>query len=121
MAGQNDAVRAWKYTCNDGVTTYRLRAKTAIVEQVDGASAVKVGGESCSTEVALPPRGFRPRRVYVQDATGKTRSVVCYDADCPLATEGETVSIQTAGDATSFESSGIMLEERRPRGIVDQS
>lgn len=121
MAGQNDAVRAWKYTCNDGTTTYRLRAKTAIVAQVDGTPATKVGGESCSSEVPLPPKGFRPRRVYVHDATGKTRSVVCYDAAAPLAVQGVTINIQYAGAETAFTSDGIMLEERRPRGIVDQS
>lgn len=121
MAGQSDAVRAWKYTCNDGVTVYRLRAKTAIVAQVDGESAVKVGGVTCSTETPLPPGGFRPRKVYLQDASGHTRTVVAYDADAPIVTEGETVSLQYAGDATSFESSGCLLEERKPRGIVDQS
>lgn len=121
MAGQSDAVRAWKYTCNDGITVYRLRAKTALVSQVDGESAAKVGGVTCSTETPLPPGNFRPRRVYVQSAAGVTRAVVAYDADAPIVTEGETILLQYAGDGTSFESSGCLLEERKPRGIVDQS
>lgn len=121
MAGQSDAVKAWKYTCNDNTTFYRLRGKTAIIAQQTAGLAVKVGGAACSTEVPLPPRGFRPRRVYCHDAGGHTRSVIAFEATAPIVTQGETINIQYAGAETAFTSDGILLEERRPRGIVDQS
>jgi len=121
MAGQNDAMRAWTYTCNDGVTTYRLRAKTAIVAQVNGSSEAKVGGATAAATVPLPPRGFRPRRVYVYSAANVKRSVVLYDADAPLRAAAETILIQTAGSETSFTSTGGVLEEKIRAGITDNS
>lgn len=119
MAGQSDAMRAWTYTSNSGARTFRLRAKTAIVAQVDGSSNVKVGGASSSSAVALPPRGFRPRKVYCTSAAGVKRAVVLYDADAPLATQGEVITLQYAGAETVFTSTGCLLEERILAGITD--
>jgi hypothetical protein len=120
MAGQNDAVRMWKYTHASGAV-YRLRAKTAIVAQVDGALAPKVGGEAAAITDPLPPRGFRPRKVYVTSAAGVKRSVVLYEEDAPLATAGTEITLQYAGAETTFTSTGGMLGQKKPAGITDPS
>lgn len=121
MAGQNDAVRRWQYTCDNG-DVYRLRAKTAIVSQVDGGAAPKVGGEAASMADPLPPRGFKPRVAYVTDATGITRQVVCYDTVCALwAVDETTINLQLAGAETAFTGNKYGRAERNPRGIADNA
>lgn len=121
MAGQSDKVRRWKYTCDNG-QTYRLRAKTAIVAQVDGALAPKVGGEAASMADPLPPKGFRPRVAYVTDGTGLTRQVVCYDTSCALfATDGTTINLQLDGAETAFTGNKHNRSEHNPRGIADNA
>lgn len=120
MASQSDNVIAWEYTCDDGVTKYRLRASKAITDQQTAGLATKVGGQAATVAIALPPVGFKPRRVYVSNAAGTVlRSVVCYETDAPLVTAGETIILQNAGDGVVFTSSGAMLGERKRRGIVN--
>lgn len=118
MAGQSDAMVAWKYTHATGAV-YRLRAKAAVVAQVDAIPNVKVGGEVAAVTDPLPPRGFRPRKVYVVDANNHKRSVVLYEEGAPLATAGVTILLQYAGAETSFTSTGGMLGQRVPGGITD--
>ena len=122
MAALSDNARAWTYTTGGG-DTFRLRAKAEMVAQVTGGAAVKVGGSAAAVTVALPVKGFRPRRVYVTDvATGAIRrSVVIYDATAPLATAGETITLRYLGADTSFESTGGVLGEKLPAGIAQQS
>lgn len=120
MAGQSDAMRMWKYTHATGAV-YRLRAKAALVAQVTGGAAVKVGGAAAAVTDPLPPRGFKPRRVYVVDASNNKRAVVLYEENAPLATAGETINLQFAGAETSFTSTGGMAGQRVPGGITDPS
>jgi hypothetical protein len=120
MAGQSDNVIAWKYTDDEG-NFYRLRAKKAITDQLNGSSDPKVGGEAADQSIALPPRGFRPRKRYVT-YNGLIRSVVCYDTTCDLwAVANTTVSLQTAGDTQSFTATKMRLSERVRGGIVSSS
>jgi hypothetical protein len=118
MAGQSDAVRMWKYTAAAG-KFFRLRAKTAIVAQQTGGAAVKVGGTAAAVSDPLPPRGFRPRKCYVTDASGHKRSVVCYEESAPLFTAGEVITLQYAGSETVFTSAGGTLGQKLPAGITD--
>lgn len=120
MAGQSDKVRMWKYTHASGAV-FRLRAKTAIVAQVDGSSNVKVGGSAAAVTDPLPTKGFRPRKVYVTSAAGVKRSVVLYEENAPLATAGETIQLQYDGTETTFTSTGGMLGQKKPAGISDPS
>ncbi|HEY9758871.1 MAG TPA: hypothetical protein V6C97_27125 [Oculatellaceae cyanobacterium] len=122
MAALSDNAKAWTYTTG-AADTFRLRAKSEMVAQLDGSSNVKVGGAAAATTVSLPVKGFRPRRVYVVDqATGAIRrSVVLYDADAPLATAGTTITLRYNGADTVFESTGGILGEKLPAGIAQQS
>lgn len=122
MAALSDNAKAWTYTVRAGVT-YRLRAKSEMVAQVTGGAAVKVGGSAAATTVPLPVRGFRPRRVYVVDSATKAirRSVVLYEADAPLATAGETITLRYNGVDTTFESTGGFLDQKVPAGITQAS
>jgi hypothetical protein len=79
----------------------------------------KVGGTLAEITDPLPPRGFKPRKVYVVDANGHKRSVVLYEESAALATAGETINLQYAGAETSFTSTGGMLGQRVPAGITD--
>ena len=120
MAGQSDNIVAWRYTDDEG-NFYRLRAKKAITDQVNGSAEVKVGGQAADAAVALPPTGFRPRRRYVT-YNGIIRSVVCYDTACDLwTTAGTTVSLQTSGDTQTFTYTKGRLSERVRGGIVSSS
>jgi hypothetical protein len=113
-------VVAWRYTADDGVTHYRLRAKKALVDQTGAGSAVKVGGQAATVSVPLPPRGFRPRRVYVASADGTVkRSVVAYSSSALIAAGGETITLASGGADTVFTSTGGVLGERRRAGITD--
>lgn len=120
MAGLSGNMIAWRYTRNNGTTHYRMRAKKALTDQQTAGLAVKVGGQAATISTPLPPQGFRPRRVYVANG-GVKRAVVCYTADAPLVTAGETINIQYGADSTSFESTGELLEERGRAGITDAS
>lgn len=120
MAGQSDNIVAWKYTDDEG-NEYRLRAKKAITDQVNGSLAVKVGGAAADVTIPLPPRGFKPRVRYVA-AGGVVRQVVCYDTTCDLwATPGTTIEIQTGGNATSFTATRGRRSEKVRGGIVSSS
>lgn len=120
MAGLSGNMIAWTYTRNNGTTTYRMRAKKALTDQVTGGAAVKVGGAAAASTVPLPPQGFRPRRVYVNNG-GVKRAVVAYEANAPIVTAGETINIQYGADSTAFTSTGELLEERGRVGITDNA
>lgn len=121
MAGLDHSARRWTYTAKGGVT-YRLRATAAIVSQVDGSSNVKVGGSAAAVTVPLPPRGFKPRRVYVHnDANNVTRAVVAYEDDAPICTAGETINLQYGDTSIAFTSLGAGPSEKLPAGIADNS
>lgn len=121
MAGQSDNMIAWEYTCDDNTTKYRLRAKKALTDQLDGGN-VMVGGQAATASIALPPQGFRPRKVYVTGGTPTAiRTVVAYAPGAPILTAGKTISIQHKGDATVFTSGAAVLGERKRLGIVDSA
>lgn len=121
MAGQSDNMKAWEYTCDDNATKYRLRAKAALVAQLDGGN-VMVGGQAATAAIPLPPIGFRPRKVYVTNADGSAiRTVVAYAPGAPILTAGKTITIQHDGDGTLFTSGGAVLGERKRLGIVDSA
>lgn len=121
MAGQSDNMIAWEYTCDDGTTKYRLRAKKALTDQLDGAN-VMLGGQAATVSIPLPPIGFRPRKVYCTGGSPTViRTVVAYAPAAPILTAGKTVSIQHKGDATTFTSGGAVLGERKRLGIKDSA
>lgn len=114
-------MRRWRYTTDTG-QNFRMRAKAALVEQQDGALAVKVGGEAAAMSDPLPPKGFKPRVAYVTSAAGVTRAVVCYTNDAPLyATDGTTINLEYGDASTAFTGNKHNRSEKIPRGIADNS
>lgn len=111
--------KVWKYTTDDN-KTYRKRLATYIATQVNGSSAVKVGGEQADTNDYKWPRGFTPRKAKVFDAvSGTSREVVCFDNTCDLfAVAGTTIQLNVGQPPvlTTFTRYGIVGE----RGDDDQ-
>ena len=79
---------AWTYV-NEHQTSYRVRAKYAIVAQPVGTGGL-VGGSSADADTPRMPLGLKPRYVIVAgNTTKKIRKVTCYDTSCALWT-GDT-------------------------------
>lgn len=114
-------VVAWTYTDDNG-ETYRLRAKKGLVDQVNGSSAVLVGGAAATVAVPLPPIGFRPRRAYIAGGTPQViRSVVVYENGAPIMTGGTEILINHKGVEATFASTGGRLAESVRGGIVSST
>jgi len=97
------AREAWTYTRDDGTTTLRRGAQSAIVSQVGVSTNPKVGGSSAAGTVPQHPNGLKPRVCLVQSAGGIRRRVVCYTVASELYTGVETtINLDVDGASTAF-------------------
>jgi hypothetical protein len=113
MASQNKI--GWAYICDDGSTEYAYQASKAITDQVNGSSAVKVGGEAVGSQ-ARAPQGFKPRtRTFANAAGTVRRQVICYDTACDAWTlAAPTLTLEVAGsDVTMTGTKGKRGERQR--------
>lgn len=95
----------WTYVSDTG-TSYAIAATKAITDQVNGSSAVKVGGSAAATTVPRLPTHIKPRYVKVTNG-GVTRRVIAYDTTCDLWTvEGTTITLEKAGSDVAFTRDG---------------
>jgi len=106
MARLSESRIAWTYTADNG-TQYRMAAVAAYTSQD------KQGGADGSAVAAVRPSNFKPRRVSVRNATlGISRVVPLYEAGAPLASEGETITLNHDTDSYVFVSDGNPLPEQ---------
>lgn len=103
----------WAYVADDGTTKYAVQATKAITDQVNGSSAVKVGGEAVGDQ-QRPPAGFRPRTRTFKNATGTVRKqVVVYDTSCDAWTlAAPTLTLETGGADVTFTGTAAKTGER---------
>jgi len=103
----------WAYTADDGSTEYAMQATKAITDQVNGSSAVKVGGAAVGSQ-ARPPMGFKPRTRVFKNAAGTVRkSVVIYDTTCDAWTlAAPELTLETAGADVTFTGTAAKTGER---------
>ena len=95
---------AWTYTADDG-TAYRVAAEKGITDQA------KQGGASGAAVALAKPPTLKMRRVTVKSAAHGSRVVPLYDVGAPLATAGETVTLNADTDSFTFTSRGNPLPE----------
>lgn len=102
---------AWSYTADDG-NVYRVAAQKALTDQA------KLGGSAAAGTVPEKPSAIKMRQVTVSNATGQSRVLACYEAGAPIATGGETINANYAGDVAAFTSNGGFIPEGGPRRNV---
>jgi hypothetical protein len=95
---------AWTYTADDG-TDYRVAAEAGIVGQA------KQGGSAGDTVALAKPASLKMRRVTVKSAAHGSRVVPMYSVGAPIATAGETISLNADTDQFTFTSRGNPLPE----------
>jgi hypothetical protein len=119
MGSKNKIV--WAYTCDDGATEYAMQASKGITDQVNGSSAVKVGGAAGGSQTR-PPKGFKPRtRTFVNAAGTVRRQVICYDTSCDAwALAAPTLTLENGGSDVSFTGTNAKAGERQ-RDITRQA
>src|SRR5512146_1721867 len=112
---------AWTYTDDLG-NDYRVKARKAITDQVDGSSNVIVGGSAASATVERPPKGLTMRHVFVDNGSGVVRKVIVYEPTAPLYTTiGQTVSLMTGTAEASFTWRGSRTGEVYKNGCGQAS
>lgn len=109
-------IKNWEYTDDNG-NVYRRGAGAWIVSQVNGSSAVKVGGAAADTNSLKWPSSLKPRVAKVYDAvSGTRRNVVCFDTTCDLwAVAGTTIQLNLGQPSvlTTFTRYGVSGERGR--------
>lgn len=101
---------AWTYTADDG-NTYRVAAMKAMTDQN------KLGGSAAAATLPEKPSAIKMRRVTVSNGV-ISRVLPCYEPGAPIATAGETVNANRAGDSHAFTSNGGFIPEGGPRKNV---
>lgn len=101
---------AWTYTSDDG-HNYRVAAMKAMTDQD------KLGGSAALGTLPEKPSAIKMRRCTVSDGT-YSRVVPVYEPGAPIATAGETVNVNRAGDSRSLSSNGGVIPEGGPRKNV---
>lgn len=111
MANMNKI--GWTYVADDGTTEYAMQATKAITDQLNGSSAVKVGGEAVGSQ-PRPPQGFKPRTRVFKNATGTVRKeVVIYNTTCDAWTlAAPELTLETAGADVTFTGTAAKRGER---------
>lgn len=101
---------AWTYTADDG-NTYRVAAQKAMTDQA------KLGGSAALGTLPEKPSAIKMRRCTVSDGT-YSRVVPVYETGAPIATAGETVNVNRAGDVRTLTANGGFIPEGGPRKNV---
>lgn len=101
---------AWTYTADDG-NDYRVAAQKAMTDQS------KLGGSAAAGTLPEKPSAIKMRRCTVSDGT-YSRVVPVYEPGAPIATAGETVNVNRAGDVRTLSSNGGTIPEGGPRKNV---
>ena len=106
---------AWIYTADDG-TFYRVAAEKGIVDQA------KQGGADGSAVAVPKPPDLKMRRVTVKSAAHGSRVVPLYDVGAPLASAGQTITLNADTDSFTFTSRGNPLPEgHKIHNVTSQS
>jgi len=101
---------AWTYTADDG-NDYRVAAQKAMTDQT------KLGGSAAASTLPEKPSAIKMRRCTVSDGT-YSRVVPVYETSAPIASAGETVNVNRAGDVRTLASNGGFIPEGGPRKNV---
>lgn len=112
----------WVYEDDDG-NEYQTRAPTDIITQVNGSSAVLVGGRDyTAADVGLPPmpsrKSLTPRYRYYSASGQGRKKVICYTAACDVfgATPPNlTIPVFNDADGASFTPGPKRNEIKRGR------
>lgn len=111
---------AWTYTDDNGVD-WRVAVSKRITDQVNGSSAVKVGGSAAAATVTRLPSWIKPRRRYVTYGAVR-RSVVCFDRTCDMwAVAATTITLETSGATQTFTRTADGFYNERRRDTTAQS
>jgi len=96
---------AWVYT-DEFDNNYLVRATKSITDQVDGESAVKVGGAatSATTYDTISKTISRMRAVKCVSAGFPDKWVPIYSGGAPLLTPGTTINLNSGTDSHSYAS-----------------
>lgn len=118
MASMNKV--GWAYIADDSAE-YAMAASKAIVDQVNGSLAVKVGGEAVGSQ-KRPPKGFKPRtRTFVNAAGDVRKQVTVYDLTCDAWTlEAPTLTLEHDGADATFTGTAAKRGESY-RGVTNQT
>jgi len=122
MAWLNGNKIAWVYTAGIG-GPYRVRATKAITDQVNGESAVLVGGSATNASTyPVITRYMRAMRAVKCTCSGQPdKWVPVYAPGAPLLTPGTSINLNSGTDSHSYESTADQRGEsyKRAPGITD--
>lgn len=118
MASMNKV--RWKYIADDA-TEYAVAATKAIIDQVNGVPAVKVGGAPASVAIPRLPPHIKPRYVYFTNG-GVSRKVVVYNTTCDAwVTPATELTLEKAGADVTFVRDADGTRGQRSRNTCKQS